>query len=146
MSAKFAYSLNGENFVGSFASREEAKSAALAKSCGMVDPPVSVFVGKMFDGDPQATGHADEVIDSIRRRVCEADGADAGRLFGRLADSQVRDLDGALARAITAWMDKNNLMPAPKKMAAISEHTVPMPHREPSPVMADEVHDLGVEE
>ena len=64
MPARFAYSLNGENYTGAFAAREEALAAALdaAQDPMNTNPPQSVFVAKRVEADPHAAGHARTVL------------------------------------------------------------------------------------
>lgn len=152
MSAQFAYSLNGENYLGTFASRETAKSAAMAKASGMIDPPATVWVGERCDARAHVAGHAWQVISAMRNRAWETTGDEANTFLARITDAQVQELDADIARAISAWLEKYHLTPCETKLSAISEHPVPMPHRglgaaNPDAAQAgDEVHDLGVDE
>lgn len=142
---QYVYSMNGENWVGNFETREGALEAAIAKCSGAIDPPGTVFVAEVASGEELATGLGKIVIDEMRAR---ARGTEGGAQFLRgLAASQVRDLDGQLEKTVIGWLQKHNLRSQSMKVEAISEHAVPMPHRGLSRgVNGKEVSDLGVSE
>src|SRR5438552_18522434 len=64
MPARYAYSLNGENYTGAFSSREEALNAAIeaARDPMNVIQPQTVFVARRVEPDPHAAGHAKTIL------------------------------------------------------------------------------------
>ena len=62
MSAKYSFSFDRETFEGSYNSRSEAFAAAIKKAGTLEDAPTTVFIGERVPADPQATGHAEDII------------------------------------------------------------------------------------
>src|SRR4051794_17697906 len=57
MPARFAYSLNGENYVGAFANREDALAAGLDAARdprNLLLSPQTIFVARRVEADPHA--------------------------------------------------------------------------------------------
>ena len=64
----------------------------------------------------------------------------------KLTAAQMQDLDGQLERTVISWLQKHSLLPQSSKVEAISEHSVPLPHRGLTRgVNGKEVQDLGTE-
>ena len=152
MPARFAYSLNGENYTGAFASREEALAAALAAArdpMGLSLSPQSVFVARRAEADPHTSGHAKTILREMAWQAHDEVGAPARSYLTQLTDEQVRSLDGAIENVLLDWLRKNELLPTYFKVEAISEHPVPLPSfseraaRNGEQVQQGEVHELG---
>src|SRR5437588_4771136 len=69
MSARYAYSLDRETFIGQFSSRADALRAALAAARQQSEPPTEVYVGAKIAGDAQVSGHAQPVIERMMDRA-----------------------------------------------------------------------------
>src|SRR6184192_2901597 len=98
MPARYAYSLNCENYRGAFATREEALNAALE---GARDPmlpiqPQTVFVARRVEADPHAAGHARTVLREMAWQAHDEVGAPASNYLHQLPTEQVRELDRAI--------------------------------------------------
>jgi hypothetical protein len=144
MSAKYSYSFDRETFEGSYNSRSEAFAAALKKATTLEDAPTTVFIGERVSGDPQATGHAEEVINCMidRARGVWGDAADA--YLRNVSPDQLRDLAGALEQVILRWLQLHQLKPNFFRIAAVSEHQLATPAAvNAGPGESNEVHDLG---
>ena len=129
MPARYAYSLNGENYTGAFATREEALAAALEAASDPLhtSPPQSVFVAKRVEADPHAAGHARTVLREMAWQAHDEVGAPAANYLNQLNDGQINELDALIENALYDWLRKHELLPTYFKVAAISEHSVPMP-------------------
>jgi hypothetical protein len=141
----YAYSLNGEDYQGSFATREAAAEAGIAAARLFSEPPTTVFVGRLIPCDSGARGHARAVLSQLVSRHREgANDIDPGYLT-HLSNAPVDELDGELERTILAWLDKHQLTPSLLRVVAVSEH--PLPPVPENHVFAStcEVHNLGVE-
>lgn len=125
---QYAYSLNGENWTGAFATREAALSTAIQKCSGAADPPGTVFVGELATADGLADHLGKGITQEMRHRatVCGLDGA--SRFLRNVGRQPLDELDGQLEQVVTAWLQKHKLAPESTKIEAISEHAVPMPH------------------
>jgi hypothetical protein len=128
MPARFAYSLNGENYIGSFASREEALSAALdaAGDPLNLNPPQTVFVGRRVEADPHASGHARTVLREMAWQAHDEVGAPAAKYLNKVGEPEIQELDSAIEEVVLDWLRKHNLLPTYFRMEGISEHPVPL--------------------
>jgi hypothetical protein len=146
MPARFAYSLNGENYTGAFTTRDEALASALeaAQDPMNLNPPQSVFVAKRVEADPHATGHARTVLREMAWQAHDEVGAPAANYLNQLSDEQINDLDMMIERALYEWLRKYELLPTYFKVAAISEHPVPqLPSVNGKPTGGREVNQVG---
>src|SRR5687767_14150785 len=102
MPARYAYSLNGENYTGTFESREEALSAALdaAWDPTNLNPPQTVFVGRRVEADPHASGHARTVLREMAWQAHDEVGAPAASYLNKVGDAEIRELDRALEHVL----------------------------------------------
>ena len=147
MPARYAYSLNGENYVGVFAAREEALSAALDAAWDPMNlnPPQTVFVGRRVEADPHTSGHARTVLREMAWQAHDEVGSPAASYLNKVGEAEIRQLDGALEHVVLEWLRKHDLMPTYFRIEGISEHPVPIApsakgHGE---AMNDEVHQVG---
>jgi|GEM_PF-825267 len=152
MPVQFAYSLNGEDYRGSFQAREAALLAAVATARLMPEPPSSVYVARMISVAPRTAGHARTVLSEMAAHAREEIG-DAGlRYLANVTSEQIDDLDDELNKALERWLQRNNLTPTFFRVEAISEHPIPaLPEnhlfsRSPNGGADSEVHDLGAVE
>jgi len=122
---RFGYSLYGDHFSGSYATREAALAAAVAAARSEAEPPLTVYVGRLVAVDPEAAGHAEHVI--ARMRDCaRATGVEGSELYLRgVTETQEADLDRAIAAAVGLWLQHHNLMPGATDVQGVSEHPVP---------------------
>jgi hypothetical protein len=144
-SGKYAYSLNGTNYIPGFASRKEAREAAMDAARKYPYLPQTVFVAKIVPGDPRAAGHAQRILDTMAEQVREdADVGEAGNTYlSNVTPDQVNELDDAIEKTVVGWLKKHDLMPGFFTVEAISEHPVPIESRKVESVGANEVHDIG---
>lgn len=126
MPTRYAYSLNGENYIGVFVSREEALAAALEAALQSELQPQSVFVARRVEADPHAAGHARTVLREMAWQAHDEIGAPASNYLNQLTDDQVSELDRGIEDVIYGWLRKHNLVPTYFKAEAISEHPVPI--------------------
>src|SRR4051794_19956135 len=124
MNKRYAFSLNGSDWRGSFATRKEARQAALDATRDQIEPAREVYVGQIVSADPQAAGHARYVIREINRR---ADAAGIGEYLSGLKIEQLEELDRDLANVIVHWLLRHKLEPTNFTINAISEYPVPLP-------------------
>jgi hypothetical protein len=128
MPARYAYSLNGENYTGTFASREGALSAALEAAADPLNlnPPQTVFVGRRVEADPHASGHARTLLREMAWQAHDEVGAPAAKYLNKVGEHEVRELDGAIEQVVLAWLGQHNLLPTYFRVEGISEHPVPL--------------------
>jgi hypothetical protein len=148
MPARYAYSLNGENYSGSFAAREEALGAALDAAADPMNlnPPQTVFVGRRVEADPHASGHARTLLREMAWQAHDEVGAPASSYLNKLGEGAIRELDHAIEGVLSEWLRKHGLMPTYFKVEGISEHPVPMPapmNGQQQQGADDEVHQPG---
>ena len=146
MPARYAYSLNGENYTGSYAAREEALSAALEAAADPMNlnPPQSVFVGRRVEADPHASGHARTVLREMAWQAHDEVGAPASTYLNKLGGGAIRELDGAIEHVLYDWLRKHDLLPTYFRVEGISEHPVPIPAQvNGERAGSDEVHQPG---
>jgi hypothetical protein len=143
MIGPFAYSFNGDDFLGSFPNRDAALAAGVA-ACRGNDAATTIFVGRVVTVDPKASGHARAVLSHMAARAREEAGDAANSYLADLTAAQVNDLDKELEKTVLAWLGKNKLTPSFYRIEAVGEYPVNVVtenHMFPS---LDEVHDLGV--
>jgi hypothetical protein len=147
MPARYAYSLNGENYTGVYTSREEALSAALeaALDPANLNPPQTVFVGRRMEADPHASGHARTLLREMAWQAHDEVGAPAANYLNKVSDQHIQELDGAIGHVLLDWLHKHNLMPTYFRVEGISEHPVPLApmKQQVSGDNNDEVHQVG---
>jgi len=127
MPARYAYSLNGENYRGTFATREEALNAAMegARDPLLPIPPQTVFVARRVEADPHAAGHARTVLREMAWQAHDEVGAPAANYLKKVGEDQIKELDIAIEKVLYEWLRKNELLPHYFKVEGISEHPVP---------------------
>ena len=125
---QYAYSLNGENWMGSFSKRDAALAAAIQKCSGASDPPGTVFVGEVAAGEAMADGLGKILIQEMRRRATARGVEGAGQYLRDVSGSHLKDLDSQIEKVVANWLQKNRWTPESIKVEAISEHSVPMSH------------------
>jgi hypothetical protein len=112
--------LTAKTFRGTFNSRQEALKAALEAAAHEADSPATVYVACRAPLDPHAQGHAETLIQRMRRAV-RADVGPEGEAFLKLvSDQELADLDHEIYRTIRAWLSKHELLLPSGKLAAIS--------------------------
>jgi hypothetical protein len=125
---QYAYSLNGENWTGAFATREAALSAAIQKCSGAADPPGTVFVGELATVGGLTDHLGKGIVQEMRNRATVRGLDGASRFLRSVSRLQLEELDGELEQAVVAWLQRHKLAPESTKIEAISEHALPMPH------------------
>jgi hypothetical protein len=127
MPARFAYSLNGENYSGAFASRDLALAAALqaAQDPMNMAPPQTIYVARRVEADPHAAGHAKTILREMAWQAHDEVGAPAATYLNHLPDEAIRELDLALEQVLYDWLRKHQVLPTYFKVEGISEHPVP---------------------
>jgi hypothetical protein len=146
MPARFAYSLNGENYAGAFATREDALRAAIdaAHDPVQVIEAQTVFVARRVEADPHAAGHARTILREMAWQAHDEVGAPATNYLRQLSDDQVADLDAGIEKVLYDWLRRHDLLPAYFKVEGISEHPVPIPHMNGKSAESNhEVHEIG---
>jgi hypothetical protein len=144
MHAKYAYSLNGERYSGSYSTRDEALSAAIEAAHREDSTPPSVYVGRCVPADPKASGHARAVLSNMSARARgEFSDAASGYLTG-LSKQQVENLDKSLELVIRGWLEHNELIPSFSRVEAIGQYPVPRSISEHASEDYHEVHEIGV--
>ena len=121
---QFAYSFDRHSYTGQFNSRQEAIAAGIARSRQLgID---CVYVGMIVQPDPQASGHAEEVIKNMVRRARGAAGESYEGYLTRVTEQQEAELDEAIERSVMEWLKKHELMPQFTKVRGVSEHMIPV--------------------
>jgi hypothetical protein len=147
---QYAFSLNGENWSGAFDTRDAALRAAIQKCSGAVDPPGTVYVAEIAAGEAYADRLGAVAVKEMRSRARSRGVEGLARWLRDLSATQLVELDAQIERTIVAWLAKNDVMPQSSKVGAISEHSVPLPHRGLARASNNgnprEVQDLGVGE
>jgi len=139
---KYAYSLNGEHYSGSYSTRDEALAAAIdAAQRGEVTPQ-TVYVARRVAADPKASGHARAVLANMSARARDEFG-DASYLAG-LSRQQIENLDKSLELVIRGWLEHNELIPVFSKVEAIGQYPVPNSFTQQAEDDSLEVHEIGV--
>jgi hypothetical protein len=126
MLPQFAYSFDRHSYTGPFNSRQDAIAAGIARSREIGAAGIeAVYVGMIVLPDPQASGHAEEVIKNMVRRFRGASGESYEGYLTRVTEQQEAELDAALEQCILGWLKKHNLMPHFTKVRGVSEHPIP---------------------
>jgi hypothetical protein len=146
MAGKYAFSLNGEHYRGTFSTREEAVGEAIAAARRCDDTPLSVYVGRRVPGDVKASGHARAVLANMTARAREEFGDAAGAYLTDVSKPQIEKLDEALQIVIQGWLQQNELMPTFSKIEAISEYPVPVTSGDRAVAEYAEVQEIGAAE
>jgi len=131
----YAYSYNREDFIGRFPTRDAALQAGLDHVAEQMDSPSDVFVGIVVEADPQATDHAERIIDSMARRAHVDIGEIAVDYLRHVTPEQKRELDEGVAEVIVAWLHRHELYPTHlRQIRGIAEYHPRLPnHRAPQP-------------
>lgn len=125
MNARYAYSFDGENFQGNYATRQEAATAGFARAARFDSPVTSIFVGARIDGDDQSKGHAPAVVKQMQRAAARDNDEQGDDYLGHLSAEQMKDLDGVIAVAIRDWLVRHELRPTWFRVEGITEHSLP---------------------
>lgn len=125
---QFVYSLNAENWTGTFCTRDAALAAAIQKCSGAADPPGTVFVAEISSNEALADHLGRVLIQEMRARATARGIDGANRHLKNVSTAQLADLDAQLEKVVVPWLQRNHLLPEAMKVEAISEHAVPMPH------------------
>ncbi len=146
MANRYAYSYDREDFTGSFSTPDEAFQSAVRNSEGVSSPPTTIYIGLIQDADPQATDHAEQVIESMNQRAHVDFGRSAQKYLRNVNKAQVKELDAALATTILGWLNAHELMPHFCKVTAVQEYPVHIPPGKVATTAGPrEVSDLGTE-
>jgi len=144
MIGKFAYSLNGSEYTGQFATRGAAETAAIDAARRSPAAPATVYVGRMVGPDTMAGGHARAVLANMIARAREQAADDGDGYLANVSKSQTDELDAALENSILGWLAKHELLPTYFRVESISEHTVPLASAKKNSAAEGEVYDLGL--
>lgn len=149
--SRYAYSYNREDYTGAYDTPERAFEEAVRNAETMTNPPTEVYVGRVVTADPQATHHAEQIIEAMNRRAHVDFGADAARYLKKVNKKQTQELDAMLAQTVLQWLEKNKLMPTFSRVTDVRECPIPMPRTntgKPSDNGSNgrEVGELGVSE
>jgi hypothetical protein len=126
MLPQFAYSFDRHTYTGPFNSRDEAIKAGIARSRQLDAAGIDgVYVGMIVQPDPQAAGHAEEVIKNMVRRARGAAGESYEGYLTRVTEQQEAELDATIEQCILGWLKKHELMPHFTKVRGVSEHPIP---------------------
>ena len=124
---QFAYSFDRHSYTGPFDSRKEAIAAGIARSRQLGAAGIDcVYVGMIVLPDPQASGHAEEVIKNMVRRARGAAGESYEGYLTRVTEQQEAELDEVIERGVMDWLKKHELMPQFTKVRGVSEHPIPV--------------------
>jgi hypothetical protein len=139
MSGRYAYSINGEEYTGLYATRDQALEAGLQVAANHSLSPQTVFVGRLAVREPRTCGHARAVLAAM---IGERPSAE-------VSAARLKDLDAALQRTLVSWLAQNPPAGAAGRIEAVSEHPVPTKSIGAAAGRNgenSEVHDLGVGE
>jgi hypothetical protein len=127
MPARYAYSLNGENYSGAFAARDQALAAAMQAAHDPMNlaQPQTVYVARRAEADPHAAGHAKTVLREMAWQAHDEVGASASSYLNQLPEDKIKDLDRELEKVLYDWLRRHDLLPTYFKVEGISEHQVP---------------------
>jgi hypothetical protein len=121
----YSFSLDRQVWTGRFSSRKQAAEAAIAHAIQQATPPETVYVGQRVDPDLRAYGHAQALVDTIRRRVREDNGDTAEGFLAQVSPKQIADLDRALEATIIDWLKRHDLDPKWARIEAVGEYPIP---------------------
>lgn len=139
MDTRYAFSLNGSDWTGEFNARKDARAAAMIEAHRQAETPGVVYVGKIVPAEAQASRHADVIVHEMSAR---AERAGVSGYLDSIKTDQLRDLDQALTKTISDWLDRNKLRPTQFSVQAISEYPVPAASAVAQP-SEKEISDLG---
>ena len=143
MIGRYCFSFDRETFAGDFESRRAALETSFARARHMPDTPGTVYIGQRAPIDPGASGHAEPVIDRMRRLVFEAVGEPGSDYLARVGEHEQAELDDALAKAIRQWLTAHDLLPHSARVTAISEHSLPTSPSSSRGIQGREVNEIG---
>jgi hypothetical protein len=143
MIGKYAFSLNGDHYRGTFETREEAVREAFFAARNSETSPQTIYVGRMVQADPKADGHARSVISHMQARAREEFGDAGSQYLVGLNKPQIESLDNAIELAIRGWLSQNELLPTFFKIDAIGEYPVPTVSQNRGNNENREVHEIG---
>jgi hypothetical protein len=132
MNGTFSYSFDGERYVGTYETREEALAAGLAKARQSADGPQTVYVGRRVPANPMASGHARAILSHMTARAREQAGSDGNGYLANLSRNQIEDLDRTVETAILGWLTRSKLLPRHSHVESVSETPVPAPAAAPA--------------
>ena len=119
----YAYSFDREAYIGRYASRDEARAAAVSALRNRRVPPDGLYVARRVTPDLHVEGLSETVVDALR----DAFGRDRDPdRLDRIDDDDLSDLDAALAHTVRAWLLRRDLVRDPEEFEAISEHPLPI--------------------
>jgi len=126
MLPQFAYSFDRHSYAGPFNSRQEAIAAGIERSRKIGAAGIeAVYVGMIVQPDPQAAGHAEEVVKNMVRRARGAAGESYEGYLTNVNEQQEAELDAAIEKCVMDWLKKHDLMPQFTKVRGVSEHPIP---------------------
>ena len=130
MRGSYAFSFDRDSFEGAFDTREQAYRAAVARA-GVLNlaPDAAIYTGQRMAADPQATGHARQLVNAMRRRAHETVGDATNGYLEKVSEDQMIDLDRALEAVVTRWLSNYKLSPTWYHIGAVSEHPMPLVHQ-----------------
>jgi len=143
MHPKYAFSLNRQEFHGSYANREEALTAGIEAARLDQDSPQTVYVAQCVPADSKAAGHARAVLSNMTARAREEFGDAASSFLTKLSRQQVDNLDKSLELVIRGWLEHNELNPGFSKYEAIGQYPVPSVHFSDFAGNSDEIQEIG---
>ncbi len=147
MPTKYAYSYDREDYTGTYDTPQQALQDAIRNAEGISSPPTTIYIGTIVEADPQATDHAERIIESMNRRAHVDIGDSAARYLKHVTPEQAKDLDKSIAQTIVAWLKRHNLMPTFVRIRGIQEYPVPYPGSSTMAVASgsSEVQDIGTD-
>jgi hypothetical protein len=143
MHPKYAFSLNGQHFHGSYPNRKEALAAAIEAARQDQDSPQTVYVARCVPADPKAAGHARAVLSNMTARARGEFGDSASSYLTKLSRQQIDNLDKSLELVILGWLEHNELIPNFSKFEAIGQYPVPKAEFRDSADDSGEIHEIG---
>jgi hypothetical protein len=136
MQNRYAYSLNGEDYVGAFETRSAAEAAALDAARFANEPPTTVYTARSVAAEPKLSGCARALISHLASRN--------GDNPANVGEAAISELDAELAKLLAAWLSRHQLIAAAWRVEAINEIPVPPALENHVSSDSDEVFDLGV--
>lgn len=143
MSNNYAYSFTREDFTGCYDSVQAALNAGLKRAAEEAEPPTTIYVGQLVEGDYQAGDHAERILESMNRRAHVDSGEQGARYLRHVPKDAVRELDQAIERTILAWLRKHDLTPSWIRVQSIREFAVPNPHETADRSQGIEIREIG---
>jgi hypothetical protein len=143
MHPRYAYSLNGQDFHGSYPNREEALAAAIKAARADQNSPQTAYVARCVPADPKAAGHARAVLANMTARARGEFGDSASGYLARLSRQQIDNLDKSLELVILGWLEHNELLPRFSRYEAIGQYSIPGAESEHAGGDSREVQEIG---